>query len=90
MLKDRLVHAIDEWCTEFDRESPGSIEPLLHEIRIRNQVIYLDPPIEMARQEWLAQFQGMLGMCRSSGTAADFQASSAASNVSAVPDTRST
>ncbi|WWC63949.1 uncharacterized protein I303_106555 [Kwoniella dejecticola CBS 10117] len=38
------------------------IEPLVHEIRIRNQVIYLDPPIELARQEWLGQFQDALGV----------------------------
>ncbi|KIR72005.1 dynein heavy chain 1, cytosolic [Cryptococcus deuterogattii CA1014] len=38
------------------------IEPLVHEIRIRNQVIYLDPPIELARQEWLNQFQDTLGV----------------------------
>jgi dynein heavy chain 1 len=34
----------------------------VHEIRIRNQVIYLDPPIELARQEWLGQFQTALGV----------------------------
>ncbi|OWZ39026.1 dynein heavy chain 1, cytosolic [Cryptococcus neoformans Tu259-1] len=39
-----------------------NIEPLVHEIRIRNQVIYLDPPIELARQEWLGQFQDALGV----------------------------
>ncbi|WWC91126.1 uncharacterized protein L201_006067 [Kwoniella dendrophila CBS 6074] len=38
------------------------IEPLIHEVRIRNQVIYLDPPIELARQEWLGQFQDALGV----------------------------
>lgn len=38
------------------------IKPLVHEIRIRNQVIYLDPPIELARQEWLGQFQTALGI----------------------------
>ncbi len=38
-----------------------SIKPLIHEVRIRNQVIYLDPPIESARQEWLSQFQEALG-----------------------------
>ena len=38
------------------------IKPLVHEIRIRNQVIYLDPPIELARQEWLGQFQTALGV----------------------------
>ncbi|TXT09077.1 hypothetical protein VHUM_02551 [Vanrija humicola] len=39
-----------------------TIKPLVHEVRIRNQVIYLDPPIELARQEWLAQFQDALGV----------------------------
>lgn len=34
----------------------------MHEIRIRNQVIYLDPPIELARQQWLGQFQAALGI----------------------------
>lgn len=38
-----------------------AIKPLVHEVRIRNQVIYLDPPIEAARQEWLDQFQDALG-----------------------------
>jgi len=38
------------------------IKPLIHEVRIRNQVIYLDPPIEFARQEWLNQFQSALGV----------------------------
>ncbi|WVQ93134.1 hypothetical protein IAU59_000198 [Kwoniella sp. CBS 9459] len=38
------------------------IESLVHEVRIRNQVIYLDPPIELARQEWLGQFQDALGI----------------------------
>ncbi|KAK8843995.1 hypothetical protein IAR55_006788 [Kwoniella newhampshirensis] len=36
------------------------IEPLVHEIRIRNQVIYLDPPIELARHEWLGKFEDVL------------------------------
>ncbi|OCF56381.1 dynein heavy chain 1, cytosolic [Kwoniella mangroviensis CBS 10435] len=43
-------------------KSEVHIEPLVHEIRIRNQVIYLDPPIELARQEWLGQFQDALGV----------------------------
>ncbi|WVR09001.1 hypothetical protein IAU60_006061 [Kwoniella sp. DSM 27419] len=38
------------------------IGSLVHEIRIRNQTIYLDPPVEMARQTWLGQFQDALGI----------------------------
>lgn len=38
------------------------IEPFVHEVRIRNQVIYLDPPIEYARQDWLYQFQDTLSV----------------------------
>ncbi|KAK4688349.1 dynein cytoplasmic 1 heavy chain, partial [Tremellales sp. Uapishka_1] len=38
------------------------MKPLIHEIRTRNQVIYLDPPIELARQEWLYHFQDALGV----------------------------
>ncbi|WWC73019.1 uncharacterized protein I206_106984 [Kwoniella pini CBS 10737] len=38
------------------------IESLVHEVRIRNQVIYLDPPIELARQEWIGQFQDALAV----------------------------
>jgi hypothetical protein len=34
---------------------------LVHEVRIQNQVIYLDPPIEHARASWLKQLQGWLG-----------------------------
>lgn len=37
-----------------------SVKPLVHEIRIRNQVIYLDPPIEFARKQWLQQLQQLL------------------------------
>ena len=80
VLRDRLVHAIDGWCSEFSRGDdsaangdgpthPASdqrvtfrIPELVHEVKIRNQVIYLDPPLELARQEWLIQFQDVLGV----------------------------
>lgn len=37
---------------------------LLHEVRIQNQVIYLDPPIEHARASWMQQLQAWLGASR--------------------------
>lgn len=43
-------------------ESGLVIRPVTHEIRIRNQVIYLDPPIEHARADWYGQLQEWLGV----------------------------
>lgn len=38
-----------------------ALKPIVHEIRIQNQVIFLDPPIESARQTWLQQVHDWLG-----------------------------
>ena len=37
------------------------LKPIVHEIRIQNQVIFLDPPIEYARQTWIHQLHDWLG-----------------------------
>ncbi|KAI0932819.1 hypothetical protein AcW1_000166 [Taiwanofungus camphoratus] len=51
-----------------DDKSPEgtlTLKPIVHEIRIQNQVIFLDPPIEYARQTWIRQLHGWLGVvCR--------------------------
>lgn len=39
-----------------------ALKPLVHEIRIQNQVIFLDPPIEHARASWIHQLHEWLGM----------------------------
>lgn len=39
------------------------LKPIVHEIRIQNQVIFLDPPIEHARQTWVHQLHDWLGKC---------------------------
>lgn len=39
------------------------VKPIVHEIRIQNQVIFLDPPIEYARQTWIHQLHDWLGVC---------------------------
>lgn len=36
--------------------------PMKHEIRLKNQVIYLDPPVEAARANWYSQLQQWLGV----------------------------
>ena len=38
------------------------IAPVQHEMRIRNQLIYLDPPIEAARAHWYQQLQQWMGV----------------------------
>jgi dynein heavy chain 1 len=38
------------------------IKRLVHEITMRNQVIYLDPPLEFARASWFAQLQEWIGV----------------------------
>ncbi|EFI28556.1 cytoplasmic dynein heavy chain 1 [Coprinopsis cinerea okayama7 len=41
------------------------LKPIVHEIRIQNQVIFLDPPIEYARASWIKQLHDWLGIvCR--------------------------
>ncbi|KAI6118603.1 dynein heavy chain, N-terminal region 1-domain-containing protein [Pisolithus croceorrhizus] len=46
-------------------EGSITIKPIVHEIRIQNQVIFLDPPIEYARSTWIKQLHDWLGViCR--------------------------
>ncbi|KAI0369874.1 dynein heavy chain protein 2 [Pilatotrama ljubarskyi] len=50
-----------------DKSTDGSLTltPIVHEIRIQNQVIFLDPPIEYARAVWIHQLHEWLGtVCR--------------------------
>ena len=42
-------------------EGSITIKPIVHEIRIQNQVIFLDPPIEYARSTWIKQLHDWLG-----------------------------
>jgi len=43
-------------------DSAPRLQQLIHEISMRNQVIYLDPPPEHARASWLSQLHGWLGV----------------------------
>ncbi|PPR06552.1 hypothetical protein CVT26_000730 [Gymnopilus dilepis] len=46
-------------------EGHMTLKPIIHEIRIQNQVIFLDPPIEYARATWIKQLHDWLGVvCR--------------------------
>ncbi|KAL0564429.1 dynein heavy chain, partial [Marasmius crinis-equi] len=45
-------------------ESNMIVKPIAHEIRIQNQVIFLDPPIEHARATWIRQLHDWIGVIR--------------------------
>ncbi|KAG6864894.1 hypothetical protein C0991_006509 [Blastosporella zonata] len=50
---------------EKHMEGDMVLKPIIHEIRIQNQVIFLDPPIEYARATWIKQLHDWLGIvCR--------------------------
>ena len=42
-------------------EGSMTLKAIVHEIRIQNQVIFLDPPIEYARLTWVKQLHDWLG-----------------------------
>ncbi|OAQ30330.1 dynein heavy chain [Linnemannia elongata AG-77] len=43
-------------------EIKPTLKVLIHEIRIRNQVMYLDPPVEQARVSWYSQLHDWLSV----------------------------
>lgn len=50
---------------EIDQGSAPILPTLVHEITMRNQVIFLDPPLEFARASWLTQLHDWLAVvCR--------------------------
>ncbi|KAF1990825.1 hypothetical protein K402DRAFT_460233 [Aulographum hederae CBS 113979] len=76
ILLSRLTAAIAEWTQVFtsggaeqhaDSQTAGqqyrpNLSNLTLEIVMRNQVIYLEPPIEFARAGWLEQLHSWLGI----------------------------
>jgi dynein heavy chain 1 len=43
-------------------QSAVKLKPLVHEISIRNQTLYLRPPLAMAQSTWLQQLQSWIGI----------------------------
>lgn len=60
MLRDAVV-ALNQILTNWQSIDGMVLKPIVHEIRIQNQVIFLDPPIEYARQNWIKQLHDWLG-----------------------------
>lgn len=48
--------------TTEENEQVPSLKLLVHEITMRNQVIYLEPPLEYARASWFSQLHDWLGV----------------------------
>jgi dynein heavy chain 1 len=47
---------------DSDNDYAPTLRRLIHEVSMRNQVIYLDPPLEYARASWFAQLHDWLGV----------------------------
>nr|KAJ3421295.1 hypothetical protein HK105_003977 [Polyrhizophydium stewartii] len=75
ILLQRLKAAVKVWASgRFHTPSKGGSnedptaanqlvpDRLVHELRIRNQALYLDPPLEHARVAWVRQMQGWFGI----------------------------
>ncbi|GJN87844.1 hypothetical protein Rhopal_000799-T1 [Rhodotorula paludigena] len=58
-LSSRKKVALNESASPDDALK---LDTLVHEVRIQNQVIYLDPPLEQARANWYRQLQDWLGV----------------------------
>ena len=68
VLKKRLTDIIQQWCLEFEEYKNRDIERKLikestvHEIKIQNRIIFVDPPIEYATTFWFSHFHACTGM----------------------------
>lgn len=71
VLLSRLQSAISSWITAFEEtpvngaDAPGagpSMGQLVLELAMRNQVIYLEPPLEYARASWFLHLHDWLGI----------------------------
>jgi hypothetical protein len=61
-IPGRIYRQAADSCGQF-LEGNMMLKPIIHEIRIQNQVIFLDPPIEYARSTWIHQLHDWLGTC---------------------------
>lgn len=61
-LRDMTNKRRDKRKDDKHQEGELHLKPIIHEIRIQNQVIFLDPPIEHARQTWVKQLHEWLSV----------------------------
>ena len=69
VFKDPISSSIErkgsDQRIEIEQVSLPQLQSTVHEVSMQNQVIFLDPPSEYARAEWLSSFQNWMGVvCR--------------------------
>jgi dynein heavy chain 1, cytosolic len=74
ILASKLEEIIRGWNEEFwnwnsdsdqEKERKFIIEPLTHELRIKEQMINIEPPLEYARFHWFQNFHKAIGIVTS-------------------------
>jgi dynein heavy chain 1 len=61
-VTDDRKRSVIEGAAEETKSDTPIVKELIHEITMRNQVIYLEPPLEFARASWVFQLQEWLGI----------------------------
>ncbi|KAF2473666.1 uncharacterized protein BDR25DRAFT_256486 [Lindgomyces ingoldianus] len=61
-VEDQDHRPISQPAVSETTDEKPRLTKLVHEITMRNQVIYLDPPLEFARASWLEQLQQWLAV----------------------------
>lgn len=73
VLLRRVSGEIEAWCAAFsacarenamhsDSEMVAiAVEPIVHELQMKNQLIYVEPPVELTEAAWTKQLQRILG-----------------------------
>lgn len=68
VLKTRLENLIEQWISEFENYKKRDKDRLLirentiHEIKVQNQALFVEPSIEHATAFWLNHFHSCLGV----------------------------
>ena len=62
IIRSNQAREIHKKKSKNEIENVVELEQLYHEIRIQNQVIYVDPPVEQSRADWYNQLHLWLGV----------------------------
>ncbi|KAJ3389103.1 hypothetical protein HDU92_001163 [Lobulomyces angularis] len=57
---EEMISAMAHAAEQQKKDDRPTVRPIVHEIRIKNQVMFLDPPIEDARLSWYEMLHGWL------------------------------
>lgn len=68
VLKGRLGEIVEQWVSEFehyktkDKDRVLIRENTIHEIKVQNQTLFIEPSVEYARAFWLRHYHSCLGI----------------------------